>query len=127
MSQLSLHSITPIFLLENMRVKHWVRTGIETAAMISLIIAGSDMRATPPSFLMSDGTRSSACDPRKDEEEKCKKKKWGVEGLPQCQLGARSRKTGVVPTTCHDRTGSGSFSDPGFIGIHDIHYTTRGS
>lgn len=36
-------------------------TGIETASMISLIILGSDMRATPPSRLMSDGTRSKAC------------------------------------------------------------------
>jgi hypothetical protein len=29
--------------------------------MISLIILGSDMRATPPSRLMSEGTRSRAC------------------------------------------------------------------
>jgi len=36
-------------------------TGIETASMISLIILGSDMRATPPSRLMSEGTRSRAC------------------------------------------------------------------
>ncbi len=35
-------------------------TGIVTAAWIPLIIAGSDIRATPPSRRMSDGTRSSA-------------------------------------------------------------------
>src|ERR1044072_6432634 len=35
-------------------------TGIVTAAWIPLIIAGSDMRATPPSRRMSAGTRSRA-------------------------------------------------------------------
>jgi hypothetical protein len=35
-------------------------TGIVTAAWMRLIIAGSDMRATPPSRRMSAGTRSSA-------------------------------------------------------------------
>jgi hypothetical protein len=35
-------------------------TGIVTASMISLIIFGSDMRATPPSLRMSAGTRSRA-------------------------------------------------------------------
>ena len=35
-------------------------TGIVTAAMISLIICGSDMRATPPFALISAGTRSRA-------------------------------------------------------------------
>ena len=35
-------------------------TGIVTASWIPLIIAGSDMRATPPSRRMSEGTRSSA-------------------------------------------------------------------
>jgi hypothetical protein len=35
-------------------------TGIVTAAWIPLIISGSDMRATPPSRRMSEGTRSSA-------------------------------------------------------------------
>ena len=35
-------------------------TGIVTAAMISLIMPGSDMRATPPCALISAGTRSSA-------------------------------------------------------------------
>src|SRR5436305_639904 len=35
-------------------------TGIVTASWIPLIIAGSDMRATPPSLRMSAGTRSSA-------------------------------------------------------------------
>ena len=35
-------------------------TGIVTASMIPEIISGSDMRATPPSLRMSDGTRSSA-------------------------------------------------------------------
>lgn len=35
-------------------------TGIVTAAMISLIIFGSDMRATPPWARISAGTRSRA-------------------------------------------------------------------
>ena len=35
-------------------------TGIVTVSMISLIILGSLMRATPPWALMSAGTRSSA-------------------------------------------------------------------
>src|SRR4051794_23145714 len=35
-------------------------TGMVTASWMPLIIAGSDMRATPPSRRMSDGTRSSA-------------------------------------------------------------------
>lgn len=35
-------------------------TGIVTAPLTSLIIFGSDMRATPPSRRMSAGTRSSA-------------------------------------------------------------------
>src|SRR4051794_15826734 len=35
-------------------------TGIVTAAWMSSIMAGSDMRATPPSRRMSDGTRSRA-------------------------------------------------------------------
>ena len=35
-------------------------TGIVTAAWIPSIIAGSDMRATPPSRRMSAGTRSRA-------------------------------------------------------------------
>ena len=35
-------------------------TGIVTASWMPSIISGSDMRATPPSLRMSDGTRSSA-------------------------------------------------------------------
>src|SRR3954447_9298291 len=35
-------------------------TGMVTASMIPTIISGSDMRATPPAFRMSAGTRSSA-------------------------------------------------------------------
>ncbi len=35
-------------------------TGIVTAAWMPSISVGSDMRATPPSARMSDGTRSSA-------------------------------------------------------------------
>ena len=35
-------------------------TGMVTASMIPVIIAGSDMRATPPALRMSAGTRSSA-------------------------------------------------------------------
>lgn len=35
-------------------------TGIVTEAMISLIIFGSDILATPPCALMSAGTRSRA-------------------------------------------------------------------
>ncbi len=35
-------------------------TGIVTVSIISLIILGSDIRATPPCARMSAGTRSSA-------------------------------------------------------------------
>ena len=35
-------------------------TGIVTASIIPAIILGSDIRATPPSFLISDGTLSNA-------------------------------------------------------------------
>ena len=35
-------------------------TGMVTAFLISMIICGSDMRATPPSARMSAGMRSSA-------------------------------------------------------------------
>lgn len=35
-------------------------TGMETASMISSIMFGSDIRATPPSLRMSAGTRSRA-------------------------------------------------------------------
>src|SRR5215467_13333135 len=41
-------------------MRHLAITGMVTAAIIDLIRAGSDMRATPPSFRMSAGTRSSA-------------------------------------------------------------------
>jgi hypothetical protein len=41
-------------------MRHLAITGIETASWISWIMAGSDMRATPPSRRMSAGTRSSA-------------------------------------------------------------------
>src|SRR6201987_5514556 len=41
-------------------MRHFAITGIVTAALIPSIIAGSDLRATPPSRRMSAGTRSSA-------------------------------------------------------------------
>src|SRR5262249_46664326 len=41
-------------------MRHFAITGIETASWISLIISGSDIRATPPCARMSAGTRSSA-------------------------------------------------------------------
>src|SRR5205823_794942 len=41
-------------------IRHFAITGIVTASWISLILSGSDMRATPPSRRMSAGTRSSA-------------------------------------------------------------------
>src|SRR4029453_8350732 len=41
-------------------MRHLAITGIVTAFWISLIFVTGDMRATPPSFRMSDGTRSSA-------------------------------------------------------------------
>src|SRR2546423_7208833 len=41
-------------------MRHFAITGIVTASWIALIIAGSDMRATPPCKRMSAGTRSSA-------------------------------------------------------------------
>src|SRR6266542_2518637 len=41
-------------------MRHFAITGIVTASWISAILSGSAMRATPPSALMSAGTRSSA-------------------------------------------------------------------
>ena len=41
-------------------IRHLAITGIVTAFWISLILVTGDMRATPPSLRMSDGTRSSA-------------------------------------------------------------------
>ena len=41
-------------------IRHLAMTGMLTAALISSISFGSDMRATPPNLRMSDGTRSSA-------------------------------------------------------------------
>src|SRR5215831_10769761 len=41
-------------------MRHFAITGIVTASWISLILSGSDIRATPPSRRMSAGTRSSA-------------------------------------------------------------------
>jgi hypothetical protein len=41
-------------------MRAFAMTGMVTAALISSIISGSLMRATPPSRRMSDGTRSSA-------------------------------------------------------------------
>ncbi len=41
-------------------MRHLAITGIVTASWMSLIMSGSDMRATPPSRRMSAGTRSSA-------------------------------------------------------------------
>ena len=41
-------------------MRAFAMTGIVTAVWIDLIIAGSDIRATPPSRRMSAGTRSSA-------------------------------------------------------------------
>ena len=41
-------------------MRHLAMTGMETASWISRIFATGDIRATPPSRRMSDGTRSSA-------------------------------------------------------------------
>ncbi len=41
-------------------IRHLAITGMETASWISRIFATGDIRATPPSRRMSDGTRSSA-------------------------------------------------------------------
>ena len=41
-------------------MRHLAMTGMETASWISRILATGDIRATPPSRRMSDGTRSSA-------------------------------------------------------------------
>src|SRR5438105_3022066 len=41
-------------------MRHFAITGIDTVSWISLIMPGSDMRATPPWTRMSAGTRSSA-------------------------------------------------------------------
>ena len=41
-------------------IRTFAMTGMLTASIISLIIFGSDMRATPPCFLISAGTLSKA-------------------------------------------------------------------
>ncbi len=41
-------------------IRHFAMTGIETTSMIRVTTSGSAIRATPPSFRMSEGTRSSA-------------------------------------------------------------------
>ena len=41
-------------------IRHLAMTGMDTARMISSIMSGSLIRATPPSARMSAGTRSSA-------------------------------------------------------------------
>ena len=41
-------------------MRHLAMTGMDTVCWISLIFFTGDIRATPPSFRISDGTRSSA-------------------------------------------------------------------
>lgn len=86
-------------------------TGIETVSMISLIILGSDMRATPPSRLMSEGTRSRACVSSID---------YVSELLWLARAKTRlSRKSW---RTDHDSASTCSFGNACFFSVHDVHY-----
>lgn len=80
----------------------WGRTGIETASMISLIIWGSDIRATPPSRRMSEGTRSRA---------------WR-EGN-QNRLRVNEGNPGAL--THHNGASSSSLGEDGLLDVDDVH------
>jgi hypothetical protein len=85
------------------------RTGMVTASMISLIILGSDIRATPPSLRISAGTRSRAC---RDAVSLSQKRGPSCSGMPQEKPRLR---------IYHDGTSPSLFGDAGLIGIDDIH------
>src|SRR3954452_9319437 len=83
-------------------MRHFAITGIVTASWISLIIAGSDMRATPPWARMSAGTRSSAITetaPASSAIFACSASTTAMI-TPPLSISARPLLTRIVPVSC---------------------------
>lgn len=91
------------------------RTGIETAAIISLIIPGSDILAIPPSRRMSEGTRSKACVRCEGEISRVHEK-----GERECRIG-KGGENGDRRRTNHNSDGSGLFGEDSLFNVDDIH------
>ena len=76
-------------------------TGMVTTSLMPSIISGSDMRATPPSRRMSDGTRSSAITataPASSAIFACSGSTTSMM-TPPLSISARPRFTRVVPVS----------------------------
>src|SRR5713101_5629281 len=83
-------------------MRHFAITGIVTPSWISLIIPGSDMRATPPSRRMSAGTRSSAMTataPASSATFACTASTTSMI-TPPFSISARPLLTLIVPISC---------------------------
>src|SRR5260221_10937281 len=83
-------------------IRHFAITGIVTASWISLILSGSDMRATPPSRRMSAGTRSSAITaqaPASSATFACSASTTSMI-TPPLSISARPLFTRIVPISC---------------------------
>src|SRR3954471_13150435 len=83
-------------------MRHFAITGIVTASWISLTIAGSDMRATPPCARMSAGTRSSAITataPASSAILACSALTTSMI-TPPLSISARPLLTRIVPVSC---------------------------
>ena len=83
-------------------MRHFAITGIVTASWISLILSGSDMRATPPSRRMSAGTRSSAITahaPAASAIFACSASTTSMI-TPPLSISARPPLTRIVPVSC---------------------------
>src|SRR4051794_4069822 len=89
-------------------MRAFAMTGIETAAMIPLIMSGSDMRETPPCARMSAGTRSSAITataPASSAILACSAVTTSMM-TPPLSISAMPRLTRAVPTACCSDKGS---------------------
>ena len=85
-------------------------TGTVTAALMPSIISGSDMRATPPSRRMSDGTRSraiTATAPASSAILACSGSTTSMM-TPPLSISARPRFTRVVPVSWVSGRGAAS-------------------
>lgn len=91
-------------------------TGMETAAIISRIILGSLIRATPPSRLISDGTRSSAC----NHHTHARVSSFLISSHPSWSSKMKSEVN--KECTHHDGARTGCFGQPGFIRVDNVHY-----
>src|SRR6266404_2469704 len=83
-------------------MRHFAITGIVTVSWISLIIPGSDMRATPPSRRMSAGTRSramTATAPASSATFACTASTTSMI-TPPFSISARPLLTLIVPISC---------------------------